>query len=69
MKTVWAICEGDGIGGYCLYEQTSLRKMKEGDGGTFRCIKHGSILEYAGAKYDGMTRAQVRAAIKKETEK
>ena len=66
--TTWAICEGDGIGGYCLYEQASLRKMKE-SGGVFRCIKHGSILEFAGDKYNGMTRKQVRAAIKKETER
>jgi hypothetical protein len=68
MSKVWAICEGDGVGGYCLYEQASLRKMKE-SGGVFRCIKHGSILEFAGDKYNGMTRAQVRAAIKRETEK
>ena len=65
MKTVWCICDGVGAG-YCLYEQNSLRRMKESSMGAFRCIKHGSILEWAGSKYDGMTREQVRAAIDKQ---
>ena len=65
MKTVWCICENPGHG-YCLYEQSRLRRMK---GDPVRCIKHGSILEWAGQKYDGMTREQVRAAIDREADK
>jgi hypothetical protein len=66
--TTWCICENSGDS-YCIYDQRSLRRMKEASMGSFRCIKHGSILEWAGAKYDNMTRAQVRAALNREAEK
>jgi hypothetical protein len=60
-RNVWLVCD-DYV---CLYAWSSLRRMK---GDPCRCIKHGSILNWA-PSYNGMTREQIKAQWKREDQK
>jgi hypothetical protein len=69
MATRWLICENassfgggfsGGGGGYCLYDADRAKRLKSDP---YRCVKHGAILDWAGFRFDGMTRKEVRRLI------
>lgn len=51
----WGLCDC----GICLYSHASIPT-------TGRCIKHGALLDWIGARFDNLTRTQVRAKLAAE---
>lgn len=53
----WHICNER----ICLYNGNTVPQSE-------RCIKHGALMEWLGARFNGLTRDAVRAQLKRESE-